>query len=887
MKKVRPYLLGTFIVLGIFLVLFISKGIFPFGNNSLIWSDMHDQITAFYYHFYDSFVGNNSLFINFSTSGGANFLGILAYYIISPFNFILFLFDRDKIYLAVSLIIVLKVLASVLTSLYFIRYYFKKIPWLLSVTLALLYGFSGYTMSMYIITPWMDALYMFPLILIGLKKTLDLESPLLYILTLTISIILCFYISYMIVIFIFFASLIYILVYKNKEERKKSIVALGITTILALLLSFFIVYPTYNEISLSSRLSSSTGSLLNSKAGPIIDKTSFFTSSALYFVAIGLLLLNYKQNKKILSWYLPTCLIVLIPYVIEAVNKIWHYGTYAFFPYRFGFIAIFMLLIGACIYFNKEITNKNKVDLKIKLLVGLLTSISSFCIIFITSHFYQRFQEQINHLTISKDKLLIILLLIMMLLTMIVIFTSLKLIGRKLYTHITILIISIVNITSVSFLYFGIDFDQKRLTTVYKDLQLIEKDYQKDDYFRVKNISLKPITNNGMVMRYHNLDHFTSLTDGNNLTTMKLLGHNSVWTKIYSNMGTEFTDLLLANKYLLKDTEDSKNYYNYKYQKTYGNYDFYVSDLDISYGYFLKSNPSIKNEIDTFKIQNKIYESITSNKNLFTIHNDFKSENLKITKDKDLTNYKVIDQAMYSYLEKEIKIKDSETIYLNLYNSLNNMENICILKLIDIYVNDKLFIKDFPDSDITGTLNLGTYKNETVKVRVVLKDSISLRNISIGVMNQKKLKDFSKNYKINNDIKFIKNKIKLNIESSDKNLLFIPLTYNEGYSVKVNGKTKEVLKVFDNYLGVEVENGQNEIIFTFVPPKIKISAIISFIALIIAFVLLKFDFITKLINNTILQLIAEKIYISAYLLALILIYIVPTICFIISFFVTI
>lgn len=887
MKKLKPYLVSTFIVLFIFLIIFISKGIFPFGNNSLIWSDMHDQITAFYYHFYDSFIGNNSLYINFSTGGGTNFWGIMAYYIISPFNFILFLFDRDKIYLAVSLIIVLKVLTAVLTSLYFIRYYFKKIPWLLSVTLALLYGFSGYTMSMYIITPWMDALYMLPLILIGLKKALDLENPSLYILTLTISIILCFYISYMIVIFIFFSSLIYLLVYKKKEERRKAIIVLGITTILSLLLSFFIVYPAYDQIHLSSRLSSASGSILNSKTGPIIDKTSFFTSSALYFVAIIMLLLNYKKKREVLSWYLPTCLIVLIPYVIEAVNKIWHYGTYAFFPYRFGFISIFLLLIGACIYFNEETSDKKVTTSKTKIIIGLTTILASSIIIFITNHFYQGFQEQINHLTISKDKLLIILLLIMMLLTMLVIYIALKFIGRKTYSYLIILIISIVHVTSVSFLYFGIDFDQKRLTSIYKDLQAIEKDYQNADYFRVKNISLKSITNNGMVMKYHNLDHFTSLTDGNNLTTMKLLGYNSVWTKIYSNMATEFTDLLLANKYLLKDIDKNKNYQNYKFQKTYGNYDFYVSDFDLSYGYFLNNNPSIKNEKDTFNIQNLIYESITSDQELFTIYNDFKIENLKISKAKDLTKYQVIDSAMYSYLEKELKIKGQETIYLNLYHSLNNMENIQILKLIDIYVNDKLYVKDFPNSDLMGTLNLGTYKDEKVKIRIVLKDTLSLKNISIGVLNQKKLKDFSEKYKIKNEVFFDKNKIKLTVESTQKNLLFIPLAYSEGYKVSVNGKEKEVVKVFDNYLGVEVEEGTNKIVFNYFPPKLKISLAISFITLIFTILLLKLNLITKLANNNLLQIVAEKVYIGIYLLALTLIYIIPTICFIISYFIEI
>ena len=73
MKKLKPYIHTSLIVLGIFLILFLIKGIYPFGNNSLIWGDMHDQITAFYYHFYDCFHGNKSLLVDFTTSGGVNF----------------------------------------------------------------------------------------------------------------------------------------------------------------------------------------------------------------------------------------------------------------------------------------------------------------------------------------------------------------------------------------------------------------------------------------------------------------------------------------------------------------------------------------------------------------------------------------------------------------------------------------------------------------------------------------------------------------------------------------------------------------------------------------------------------------------------------------------
>ena len=72
MKKFKPYLYASLFSLGILMIVFVMKGIFPFGDNSLIWGDMHDQITAFYYHFYDCIYSNKSLLVDFTTSGSIN-----------------------------------------------------------------------------------------------------------------------------------------------------------------------------------------------------------------------------------------------------------------------------------------------------------------------------------------------------------------------------------------------------------------------------------------------------------------------------------------------------------------------------------------------------------------------------------------------------------------------------------------------------------------------------------------------------------------------------------------------------------------------------------------------------------------------------------------------
>ena len=87
-------------------------------------------------------------------------------------TFLILLFPRDNIYQAISIIIAVKVLLASLTCLYAIRTTFPKTPSYIAILLAICYAFSGYAIVMYQITAWMDIVYLFPILWLGLKKVL-------------------------------------------------------------------------------------------------------------------------------------------------------------------------------------------------------------------------------------------------------------------------------------------------------------------------------------------------------------------------------------------------------------------------------------------------------------------------------------------------------------------------------------------------------------------------------------------------------------------------------------------------------------------------------------------------------------------------------------------
>ena len=890
-RNVRPYLITSGIILGIFTLLFCVKGIYPFGNNSLIWGDMHDQVTAFYYHFYDVFHGDASLLVNFSTSGGINFLGIFAYYLLSPISFLILLFPRNDIYQAISILIAIKVLLSGLTCLYFIRTYFKKAPHYISVLLAILYAFSGYQLLLYQITAWIDIVYLFPLLLIGLKKVLDLESPVGYTLLLALCFIFSFYLAVLLVFFLFFVSFIYLYYFRPKETHKKAIVDLGISTVLALLLSCFVLLPAVGQISVSSRVGFNINTLLNSKFGALNDKLCFFITAS--FSIVGALLLmvtgwKKKKHKNVVLFFLTCFVLLLIPVFIEPVNKMWHLGSYAFFPLRTGFVLLFLLLIATLYYFTH--LSKEKPFPKKNIIYAILITIAVVVTnVTITVCNYRFLQNKIYGISLGKDVQVAATLLIMMAIFALGIFLILWL-HHFCYSKLTftfIWILALTNILCCSFLYFGIDSHQKELTGVYVDMQEMSTSYQEDDYMRVKDLYPKLVMNNGMVTRYHTLDHFTSLTDKSNMETLKKMGYSSYWVKTYSIGGTLFSDAVLANQYLISKDPYINPYYSYV--TNYGDFLFYRHNLEIPYGLMIDHDVSIMDFDNAFEIQNAIYQGITGEEDsIFTISDTpWTRKNLFCFKEKEtdtFNRYLIRKNERIAYLEKEIDVKGRQNLYLELLLSIDNTKNSEILESTNIYINGKLYREKFPEEIDNGLLDLGIFEDEKVKIRIEFNKSTYFSVIEVGMLDLDRYESFVANEKLPLTIDFTRNEIHVQVPSDKAGVLFLPIAYNDGYDVTVNGTHQEVLDLFDNFLGVKVEEGDNEIVFTYTPPYFKIGCLISIVALIGMLLLYGTRLYERILSFHLLQNIAYYLYLGIYLILLVAFYIVPILGFLLSFF---
>lgn len=868
MKK--KYFFSGLIVAVILLIVFSGKGMYPFGKNYIMWGDMYEQIVPLYYNFYDVIRNGKSILIDYTGGIASSFIPNFFYYISSPFTFLVLLFQRNDIPNAVNIIVLLKIVLSAITCNCFLDKKFKDLGDFYKYFFSIIYALSTYNLSLYIITGWIDIVYLFPLLMLGLDELLNLRKPKLFITILSMSLIFNFYISLMCIVFIFFISIIYLKIYKNQNTRK-AIASLGLSVLLSLLISSIALIPVFLQILSSARMGVNFSQLGMSKFGPIIDKLMFLTSSMAPMACMLLFLRKYKQNKTNITFIIMSLLLLVIPIIIEPINKMLHFGSYVCYPYRYGFILMFMLSIFSCMYVN----SKDEGDHENKLLIIISTIISVLLIGIVSYKYYPILQQGVNKLSFSFNHKAFFIAAILAFLNLISYFVIFRFGNKKSAFSKTFLMINLlVFCLSQSFIYIGIDSTSKEFYSNYNNMNYINT-FETEAGYHYKQDNSGMISNFGAITNKQTQDYFTSLTNNDVFIEYQKLGYNSYYTS--STGGNYFTDFILSNKYYITKNKVDEEYY--KLYKTNGNLNIYEATLPISKGYILEENKSLKNVKNSFDATNIIYKTVSNSQNeIINIYNDFELENVKYEEEK----LEIIDKSKEAYISKTFDISDAKTIYLEAFTSYVNIEKNKLYNCFDIYVNDELLFKDFYNRDNNSVLKLGTFNNEKVEVKVLIKKNISRNvNISFGLLDRKLLRQYFEDNKYEIGINYENNNLNISYNSDNEDILFIPVPYLKGMSATQNGHSTEIIKVFDNFIGIRLKNGENNIKISYTTPGLKISILLSILGIIGTLLFIKFY--EKITSCEIFNRLTYITYLVLYIVLLLIFYIVPLFIFILSF----
>ncbi|WP_024747492.1 YfhO family protein [Levilactobacillus namurensis] len=192
---------GAFLIpLVILCLAFWHLKLAPFGPKNLLFSDMGAQYVPILEYLRTTILHGQFHLFSLSLGTGSGIVPLLTYYVISPFNLIVFLFPAAHITTALSWIILLKVSTIGLTMAVFLRHAFLKSGWSL-LLFSTAFSLCGFVAMYFYDMMWLDALIWLPLVALGLHRLVDQHHFGLYTVSLTATILSNYYMGYMTCLF--------------------------------------------------------------------------------------------------------------------------------------------------------------------------------------------------------------------------------------------------------------------------------------------------------------------------------------------------------------------------------------------------------------------------------------------------------------------------------------------------------------------------------------------------------------------------------------------------------------------------------------------------------------------------------------------------------------
>ena len=252
------FLLPLLVTVGMMALLHVT----PFGERTFLLHDMKRQYVAFYAEYRRILRGDGSLFYSLRRGLGGSVAELFAYYLSSPFLFLLPLFPEERLPEAVSLILALKTGACGLTCSVFLRGILLQesdddgIAALLSQAVIIACG-ASFALSSFMVanmtnTMWTDAILLAPLLFLACFRLFQGRSPL----PLAILTGLVLYTNYYIAFMIFLFEVIAVAAHLpqlRREHRLRLVPRFILSSVLGAGLVSFMILPAYFPLTDSLR----------------------------------------------------------------------------------------------------------------------------------------------------------------------------------------------------------------------------------------------------------------------------------------------------------------------------------------------------------------------------------------------------------------------------------------------------------------------------------------------------------------------------------------------------------------------------------------------------------------------------------------------------------
>ena len=168
------------------------------GDATILTWDLSGQYIAFLAYLREMLLGHVSATYTLVGGYGSALAGMIAYYLGSPFNIILLFFNNESIPTGIALLIQVKV-ACMGLFMYMLLQSREKSK--VAIFFSTAYSLCAYVVAYESNVMWLDALVFLPLVVWGMDKIMETGSGFLYVVSMGLTMMSCYYTAYMVCLF--------------------------------------------------------------------------------------------------------------------------------------------------------------------------------------------------------------------------------------------------------------------------------------------------------------------------------------------------------------------------------------------------------------------------------------------------------------------------------------------------------------------------------------------------------------------------------------------------------------------------------------------------------------------------------------------------------------
>jgi len=357
-KAESKVLMAAFLLpVAVMLALFMINGIYPFGDRSFLSGDLYHQYMPFFSELLSKVREGESLDFSFHVGIGSNFLALFVYYLASPFHILALPIQGNGLVEFLGYLVIFKTgLCGMTACLYFQKHFETKDRAVL--LFSMFYAFSGFMAAYNYNIMWLDCVWAFPVVLLGLEKLVKEGKCALYCLTLAFSIFTNYYLSIMICIFLVLYFVL-LLVTEGAHRRRSigyftlfSLLAGGMASVLLIPEVCAILQTNFGEADFPKKVESYF-SVLDMLARHCVcvyterglDHWPNIYCGSAVIMLIPMYLMNGKISLREKFCRLALAGFLLLSFSTNILNFIWHGLNYPdSLPARQSFIYVFLVL---------------------------------------------------------------------------------------------------------------------------------------------------------------------------------------------------------------------------------------------------------------------------------------------------------------------------------------------------------------------------------------------------------------------------------------------------------------------------------------------------------------------------------------------------------------